>query len=43
MKMEISIQDEINQIETRKPHVVILGAGASRAALPNGDKYSRIY
>jgi len=41
MKMEISIQDEINQIEKRKPHVVILGAGASRAALPNGDKYSQ--
>jgi len=41
MEMEISIQDEINQIETRKPHVVILGAGASRAALPNGDKYTQ--
>jgi len=24
-----------------KPHVVILGAGASRAACPNGDKYGR--
>ena len=39
--MEISIQNEINKIEMRKPHVVILGAGASRAALPNGDKYSQ--
>lgn len=41
MEMEISIQNEINQIKMRKPHVVILGAGASRAALPNGDKYSQ--
>ena len=24
-----------------RPHVVILGAGASCAAIPNGDKYGR--
>jgi hypothetical protein len=35
--MEVSAEDEINQVEIRKPHVVILGAGASYAALPNGD------
>lgn len=36
--MEVSIEEEINQIEMGKPHVVILGAGASYAAFPNGDK-----
>jgi hypothetical protein len=41
MEMENSIQSEINQIEMRKPHVVILGAGASRAAFPEGDKYGQ--
>ena len=24
-----------------RPHVVILGAGSSYAAIPNGDKYGR--
>ena len=28
--------------EFRRAHLVILGAGASRAALPNGDKHGRI-
>jgi len=36
--MEVSTEQEINQIEVGKPHVVILGAGASYAAFPNGDK-----
>ena len=35
--MEVSAEEEINQIEVGKPHVVILGAGASYAAFPNGD------
>ena len=26
---------------SRRPHVVILGAGASVAAIPNGDKHGR--
>ena len=26
---------------TRQPHVVLLGAGASKAAMPNGDKNGR--
>jgi hypothetical protein len=34
---EASVADEIDQIEIGRPHVVLLGAGASRAALPNGD------
>ena len=36
--MEVSAEQEINQIEVGKPHVVILGAGASYAAFPNGDR-----
>jgi len=35
--MEVSKEQEIQQIEMGKPHVVILGAGASYAAFPNGD------
>lgn len=37
--MEVSIQEEIKQIKMGRPHIVILGAGASCAAFPNGDKY----
>lgn len=33
--------NEISDVGMGRPHVVILGAGASRAALPNGDKYGR--
>lgn len=33
----LSKEDEINQIKMEKPHVVILGAGASIATLPDGD------
>jgi hypothetical protein len=33
---------EVEEIMMRKPHVVILGAGASRAACPNGDKNGNI-
>lgn len=36
--MEVSAEKEISQIRVGKPHVVILGAGASSAALPCGDK-----
>lgn len=36
--MEVSIEEEINQVEVGKPHLVILGAGASLAAFPDGDK-----
>lgn len=34
---EVTAKEEIKQIKMRKPHVVILGAGASRAACPDGD------
>jgi hypothetical protein len=39
--MEVSAEEEIRQIEMGRPHVVILGAGASYAAFPNGDKNGR--
>ncbi len=39
--MEVSAEEEINQIKMGKPHVVILGAGASYAAFPDGDKNGR--
>lgn len=34
-------QDEINSDLRARSHFVLLGAGASRAALPNGDKHGR--
>lgn len=36
--MEVSVEQEIEQIQMGKPHVVILGAGASYAAFLNGDR-----
>ncbi len=38
----LSIEDEICQVDVMAPHVVILGAGASRAAFPDGDKNGKI-
>lgn len=32
-----SVEEEMNEIKMTRPHVVILGAGASRAVCPNGD------
>lgn len=40
--MEVSAEDEVNQISVGRPHVVLLGAGASFAALPDGDKNGRV-
>lgn len=36
-----SVEDEILDTTQRRPHCFIIGAGASLAALPNGDKYGR--
>lgn len=36
--MEFAREQEINQIEIGKSHVVILGAGASKASFPHGDR-----
>ena len=38
---EVTVQEEIDAPFATAPHVVLLGAGASRAALPNGDRYGR--
>lgn len=38
---EYSKENEINDLGVGKPHLVILGAGASYAAFPNGDKNGR--
>lgn len=35
---ERTIADGIIQLSMKRPHVVLLGAGASRAALPSGDR-----
>src|SRR5215813_7516047 len=40
-EIEVTVEQEIATILRGKPHVLLLGAGASRAALPNGDKYGR--
>lgn len=38
----VSVEEETSQIIMEKPHVVILGAGASRAAALDGDVDGRI-
>ena len=35
---EFTRQQEIQHVEMGAPHVVVLGAGASRAAFPTGDR-----
>jgi hypothetical protein len=36
-----TVEDEIRDVKMSRPHVVILGAGASLAAFKEGDKYGR--
>ena len=36
-----SVREQIEDTSATKPHVVILGAGASRAACPDGDRDGR--
>lgn len=36
-----ALMDEFEYYMKKRPHVVILGAGASCAAIPNGDKYGK--
>ena len=33
-----TIADEVMRVDARRPHVVIVGSGASAAAFPNGDR-----
>jgi hypothetical protein len=37
--MRDSVHQEVEQVTMAKPHVVIIGAGCSRAALPEGDAH----
>lgn len=38
---EVTVEQEIANTSMGRPHVLLLGAGASRAALPNGDRNGR--
>jgi hypothetical protein len=40
-QLEYSTEEEIRDTQSGRPHVVILGAGASRAAFPHGDGNGR--
>lgn len=40
-RYEVSPEEEIADVSMGKPHVVLLGAGASRAAFPQGDANGR--
>lgn len=40
-EFEYKKEEEINDTKMKRPHLVILGAGASYAAFPNGDKNGR--
>jgi hypothetical protein len=37
-----TVAEEIAEVRPLRPHLVLLGAGASRAALPNGDAFGRV-
>lgn len=39
---EVSIEQEVEDVKMDKPHVVVLGAGASRATCPGGDKNKKV-
>src|SRR4051794_30527141 len=41
-QLEWSVEQEINDVNMGRPHVVLLGAGASLAAFPKGDKQGLI-
>ena len=38
---EVTVEAEIANIRAKAPHLILLGAGASRAALPHGDRRGR--
>lgn len=41
MRSRYTVAEEIADVSVGKPHVVILRAGASRAAFPSGDRNGR--
>jgi hypothetical protein len=40
-ELEYTVDEEIADVRVNRPHVVILGAGASRASFPQGDRHGR--
>jgi len=38
---DVMVETEIANLQMEGPHVFLLGTGASKAALPNGDKDGR--
>lgn len=40
-EFEVSVEEEVSDVKMRRPHVVVLGAGASRQTCPTGDKNGR--
>src|ERR1700691_42003 len=38
---DVTVDDEVASLIMERPHVVLLGAGASKAALPDGDKHGK--
>ncbi len=36
--MEVTVEQEVQDVSARRPHVLLIGAGASKAAIPNGDR-----
>ena len=41
-KFEVSVEEEIKQVSMKRPHVVVLGAGASGLRARMGDRSGRI-
>jgi len=41
MELELTVADEVQDASMGRPHVVVLGAGASLAAFPSGDSNGR--
>jgi hypothetical protein len=39
---EVSAAEEIQQVRIGRPHLVLLGAGASRAAFPDGERNGHV-
>lgn len=38
---EVTVEAEVANVRAKAPHLVLLGAGASRAAMPHGDRSGR--
>src|SRR5665213_3450735 len=38
---DVSVDEEIENVQNCRPHLVLLGAGATRASIPDGDRNGR--